>query len=309
MRYQLALLIILFLPGCRQQSKKTADADKSGAPRYKIIYLEDYYSSYLKAAKDYYFDRDKIYQEKIAEPILKNYFSKSEYADLVKENMSDPIQDTNGLTKAISELKENKVQIEDIISVVLMKCSRHLKNDSLTFYILPAIKATKEIINKMGGVFGLTAGSKQILLTIDPEIHTWKEVLEYTVAHEFNHAYWTKNNFNNFFKWTLLKYLIFEGKADLFAHLLYPEVKAPWTIALSEKEKIELWNKIKPGLKSENTFLIGEVMFGSKNYPFWGGYTLGFDILRTALKNHPELAETDWTNVDADEIVKMSNYK
>ena len=102
-------------------------------------------------------------------------------------------------------------------------------------------------------------------------------MLEYSVAHEFNHAYWTNENLTDTYKFTLLRYLVFEGKADSFAHLLYPKVKAPWAFALDNKGKTDLWNKIKPDLQSDNHTLLGEVIFGSKNYPGWGGYTLGYN--------------------------------
>jgi uncharacterized protein YjaZ len=228
---------------------------------------------------------------------------------IVRANLSYSVPDTTELTKAIHTLKDNRTQIENIISAAFNKCNIYLKNDSLTFYIIPTSLNIKEIVIKMGGVTGLTAGSKQILITINPEVNTWKETLEYTVAHEFNHAYWTNINFNNSSKQTLIEYLVFEGKADSFAHILYSKVKAPWTYALSQKEKVELWNKIRPNLNSENDFFLGEVMFGSKNYPIWGGYTLGFDILQTAFKSHPELTKTNWTNLDANKILEMSNYK
>lgn len=45
------------------------------------------------------------------------------------------------------------------------------------------------IIQGMTGIMGLTAGSKQIILTIEPDIIGLENMLEYAVAHEYKHAY------------------------------------------------------------------------------------------------------------------------
>jgi uncharacterized protein YjaZ len=93
------------------------------------------------------------------------------------------------------------------------------------------------------------------------------------------------------------------------AHSLYPSVIAPWTMALTENQISDLWNKIKPNLQSEDIGLQLEVMFGSRNYPDWGGYALGYDIVRTALENNNNLKIDDWTNLDAVNILRKSKYK
>jgi uncharacterized protein YjaZ len=308
MKYVLTFIISIFLFGCGQQSSQTSDSDKANIPVCKIIYLDNYYSNFLKAIKVDKSNRDNIYTEKIKDAIFNDHFSKSEYSELVLETISYPISDTSGLTKSISDLNANRAQVEKIISSAFTLCNKHLKNDNVIFYIAPSTSDMKDVIGKMGGVTGLTAGSKQVLLTIDFNVSSWKEVLEYSVAHEFHHTYLTNTNRNVLFKFTLLRYLIFEGMADSFAHLLYPEVKAPWTSSLTEKEKIELWAKIKPDLQNDNPTLLGEVMFGSKNYPIWGGYTLGYDIIQSASKNRPDFFKTNWTLSDDEKILELSGY-
>ena len=84
---------------------------------------------------------------------------------------------------------------------------------------------------------------------------------------------------------------------------------APWTIALTENQRSDLWNKIKPNLQSEDISYQMEVMFGSRNYPVWGGYSVGYDIVLTALTNSKNLKEVNWTNFEADKILALSNYK
>ncbi|MGE0567030.1 MAG: DUF2268 domain-containing putative Zn-dependent protease [Bacteroidia bacterium] len=308
MKYGLTFIIFVFLFGCRQQTSQIKDVDKEKIPFHKVIYLDKYYSDYLNAIKSDFSNRDKIYSEKIKDVLIKDHFSNSAYSDFVLESFSYPIADTSDLAKFISDLNANRVQVETIITSVFASCNKQLKNDSVTFYLVPSTSDIKDIINKMGGVTGQTAGNKQILITIDFNVNSWNKVLEYVIAHEYNHAYWTNVNLTDTYKWTLLRYLVFEGKADSFAHLLYPNVKAPWTSSLSDKEKADLWNKIKPDLQSVNGPLLGEVMFGSKNYPIWGGYNLGYDIVQKAFKNHPDILKTNWTDLDADKLLELSNY-
>jgi len=275
----------------------------------KIIFLNDIYSDYTETAKNQISDLndlDNVYKDKIQSTIINRYFLKSEYSGIVNDYLSAPIQNTTELKKAIERINSNKNRIESKIRSALEKSNTYLKNNSLTIYILPANPDNKAIMQSMSGIMGLTAGSKQILLTIEPEIVGWEEMLEYAVAHEYNHAYWTNINFGKSTKWTLLDYLIFEGRGDSFAHLLYPKVKAPWTSALNDKE--ELWNRIRTKLQSEDIHFQMEVMFGSRNYPFSGGYTIGYEIVQQALKSSTLTVE-NWTSLSSEKLLEMSGYK
>ena len=50
-------------------------------------------------------------------------------------------------------------------------------------------------------------------------------------------------------------------------------------------------------------------MFGSSNYPVWGGYSVGYDIVRTALVNNKNLKADYWTNLETINILRKSKYK
>jgi uncharacterized protein YjaZ len=277
----------------------------------EIIFLNDIYSAYTDTVKTQITDSndlDDLYRDKIQSTIIDSFFLKSEYSDIVNDFLSAPIQDTPELEKAIERIDSNRNRIESKIRSALEKSNTYLKNDSLKIYILPANPNNRAIMQSMSGIMGLTAGSKQILLTIEPDIVGWEEMLEYAVAHEYNHAYWTNINFGKSAKWTLLDYLIFEGRGDSFAHLLYPKVKAPWISALNDKDKEDLWNRIRPKLQSEDLPFQMEVMFGSRNYPFSGGYTIGYEIVQKALKSSTLTVE-NWTNLSSEKLLEMSGHK
>jgi len=275
----------------------------------KIIFLTEFYTEFIDKVKADEKNRDSIYKEEVQTLIHKKYFQKSEYSSFVKDWFAPTIKNIPELKKSIERISLNSEKIRSKIIGSLNKSRQSIDNDSLTIYIIPVNPESRQVIEAMTGIMGLTAGSKEIILTIEPEILGWENMLEYVVAHEYNHAYWTNVNFGKSFKWTLLHYLVFEGRADYFAHLLYPNVIAPWTIALTENQKSDLWNKIKPNLQSEDFSYEMEVMFGSGNYPVWGGYSVGYDIVVTALTNSKNLKAVNWTNFGADKILALSNYK
>lgn len=309
-----AVMVVSILCACNHPVKQSVNKNIIQPTLYttpagdKIVFLEDYYKAYYKAMKANYAARNEIYEEQIESPVFNNYFTKSEYSQLVGSRLATPIKDTTLLEKYISGITDNRLEIEKIITSALAECNKYLKNDSITIYVLPSNQDIFMMINGMGGISGLTAGSKQILLTIDPAIDKWKEMLSYNVAHEFNHAYWTKMDFNKTPR-NLLTYLVFEGRADSYAHLIYPNVVCPWTKVLSSGQESELWNRIKNQLDNTNMAFQYNVMFGVRNqFPLWGGYTLGYHIVQSALKNHPDLTPEEWTNLPPEKILEMSGY-
>ncbi|WP_026898824.1 DUF2268 domain-containing putative Zn-dependent protease [Daejeonella oryzae] len=275
----------------------------------KIVFLTDVYTTFINKVKTDNKNSDSIYKEHIQTTIFEKHFQKSEYAFIVKDFFATPIKNTSELAKSIDRINLNQEVIKSKIIGALKKSRQNIDNDSLTIYIIPVSPENKSIIKSMTGIMGLTAGSKQIILTIEPDILGWENMLEYAVAHEFNHAYWTNVNFGKSEKWTLLDYLVFEGRGDYFAHLLYPNVVAPWTIALSDNQNKDLWNKIKPKLQSEDIGYQMEIMFGSEKYPVWGGYSLGYDIVLKALTNNKKLKSNTWSNLSSDKILELSKYE
>lgn len=275
----------------------------------KIIFLTDFYSAFIDKASTDDKSVESIYKENVQDPIYDQYFQNSEYAFIVKDFFSRPITNTSELKRSIDKITLNREVIQSKIIEALKKSRQKIENDNLTIYIIPGNPENRMLIQGMAGIMGLTAGSKQIILTIEPDMVGWENMLGYAVAHEYNHAYWTNENFGKSAKWTLLDYLVFEGRGDYFAHSIYPDVIAPWTMVLTEDQKSDLWKNIKPNLQSEDIGYHMEVMFGSRNYPGWGGYSIGYDIVLTALINNKNLKAVNWTNLEADKILEMSKYK
>jgi len=315
----IGIFLLILLIACKQ-SPKQLYADKVTPIAYqigngnKIVFLNDYYTDYINSIKAGIKNHDSLFRTKIQCPICTNYFSKCEYAQFVSSLFYNP--DTTYLEDRISEINTNRDKIEKIISSALMECRKHLKNDSITICVQPYANAggyTDTIIKLMGGNTGMTVGSKEILLTIDPTVILWSNTLGDAVAHEYNHTYVIKMHFFPGEERTILGSLIMEGKADSYAHFIYPSIIPRWDTILPKAEKIALWNRLKPELNDTDINMYTKVMFGDRsnltNYPIWGGYCLGYSIVQSALKNNPTLSPEQWTNLSPERILEMSDYK
>lgn len=313
MKNLLTAILILSLFGCGHQAKKTTEPEPvvfTTPAGDRIVFLEDYYSFYLKAIKTDYKNRNIIYEQEVKDTIFNKYFSKCEYAGLISNKLSTPIRDTTGLGNYVYEIEYNRAKIEELVTSALNESRKYLKDDSITVYIVPSNYDIQKTINGMEGVLSSIAGSKQILITIDPEVNLWKEILPYNIAREYSQAYWTKMNFNKAYQSNLLDYIVSEGKADSYAHLIYPTAIAPWTNVFNLDVELDMWFKIKSQLKNQDIAFQDDVMFGSKNeYVYWGGFTLGYHLVQSVLKNHPDLTPVQWINLPSEKILEMSDYR
>jgi uncharacterized protein YjaZ len=297
------VLLCLLLGNCSSPEEDDLTTDQ-------IIFLTPYYEEYVKAAKDH----NKKYQDsclrKRREFIFIRYFSKCENAQLFNEDDNDTIlinSNPDDLSKAIQLLNTNEQIIKKRIEIALANCYKYLRYDGVRIFVGPS-SLKKEWSEKMGGVSGLTPGSKHILLFVDPSIPGWENQLEVSLAHEFNHAYWTKYN-NDSYSYNLLEWMVCEGKAEAFSHIVYPKISSPWDSVIPAVQKRELWDTIKLKLNSRDYELNANIMFGDNGYPRCCGYILGRNIVEAALKKSPNMEAKNWTNLSADYILKESGYK
>lgn len=316
MKKALLLVSCILLFNCGQKkteqtsdSVTTNETNTNDGSHYKIVYLTDYYSNFISAVKKDYSNKRKLYDETILDALKKDFFSNSEYRSFYEDAFTYFVPDTAGMLHVIEGIKKNKKEIDNRISRVVNRCKDDLNNDSITFYIQPPGIIGSEMLTRMGGVTGLTVGSKQILITIDTDIEKWDDALEHYASRELYKAYWTKTVYDTSYKWTLLRHLVLEGKADSYTHHTFPTAKIPWAFALNNMDKSKLWKKIKPRLDAKNNFYLMEVMFGSSNYPAWGGYTMGYTLVQNVMEKNPKLTFNELTELKAEKILEMSDWK
>ena len=297
-RFFLVLIIIaLVLSSCKPE----------GEQEFTIISGYEGMAAYVEAVKsDPDADLDDLYQKYVVDPYWKDCASGGEYRTLAKRATANPIKDLNGLSENISAIED--ANIEQIIEEALRKSSVKLPGPDTTvciFAIDPDLSW-----ERMHGVTGFTAGAGKIWIQLSPE-KEWLDWIPYTIAHEYHHSVWTHQYFKWFKKFTLLDYLIFEGRADSFAHLIYPDKIAPWTTAISSYQETRQWEKISEDLEITDLEKQRKYMFGdrSDSIPIWTGYTIGFHIVQQFLENHPEMSIEEWTGMNAREIFEASGYE
>lgn len=276
-------------------------------PKFKVVLIDKEIKKYIKKARENIHDIDKLYKEIVFDPIWKNFASKGSYSSLVSPLIKMPIKEIDLLEKEIDLLiNENVVQI---VENALKKCNENLSGIDTTVYILPAYPSNDFIKNYMNGVYAFTIGKGKILFQINPLSLKWKGDVPYTVAHEYHHSIWTINNFK-WYGFNLLELIVFEGKADSFANILYPNFKANWNFALTNDEEQIIWNKIRTNLKNRNPNFHNKVLYGYYDeFPLWSGYTIGYNIVQEFLKNNINISIEQWTNLSAKEILSKSNYE
>jgi len=318
-----SFLLAMCLFSCKQASNKQDSVAPDPQPYItpagdKIIFLGDYYLDYLNAIKNNYKKNDSLYKLKVHDAIIYKYFSKSEYLRLIEEDFPISRHDTTGIDTVgfrsiVLELEISKEKIKNLIINTLIECRKYLKNDSITVFVKPGNNAMKEYLKVWGGFSAVTPGSKQIMLII-ADTGFSIGYFEFVISHEYNHTYWTNMKYSKeATAFTLLDYLVFEGKADSYGHFLYPNVIEPGVMTLSDNKKAELWNRIKSKLDTTHLDFEKQVMFGSYydsvNYPICGGYAIGYDMVQSAMKNNPKLTPAELSALSPEKVLEMSDYK
>lgn len=279
---------------------------KVSKPEFNIVLLNEAFDEYINKSNLNNSDIDGLYKEIILDPIYQNFVEGSEYTAFAVGYLVTSMKDTDDLVMKLDLMRLGK--IEKIVEKALIKCDAHLPGINTTVYVLPSPPEFKETASLLGGVLGCTVGSGKILLLVDPTIENWESALLYTVAHEYHHSIWTSQQLEDI-EFTLIKYLIFEGRADSFASILYPEIKVPWTSNLTDEAEKSVWHLIKDKLNSKDSGLLYSVMFGGvEDYPYWTGYTMGYRIVQAFLEKTPDMSIETWTQLDASEIHEKSEY-
>ena len=121
------------------------------------------------------------------------------------------------------------------------------------------------------------------------------------MAHEYHHSVWVSRNFKTV-NFSLLEYLILEGRADNFAAMAYPDIDSPWINLFGvEKEKF-VWNMIEDRLDMRDGEFNMKMAVGDDHVPFGSVYTIGYRIVQEFLNNHPELTLSEWTDLEPIEL-------
>lgn len=124
------------------------------------------------------------------------------------------------------------------MDIWMEKTKVETKDDYYIFSVNPDDRFT---INEMEGIGGAAFFGHQIFLMLDSSFT--EESLKYIVSHEYNHTvHMSHNGYNSTSR--LIDGVITEGKADVFAEEIFPDMKAPWINSLTNDEETAVVDKL-----------------------------------------------------------------
>jgi len=149
---------------------------------------------------------------------------------------------------------------------------------NVPIYILP-ITQEQTMTNKNG-----TAYPNAIFLFVG---ELKKQELRALFAHEYNHVCRLHCINKSLNEVTLLDSLILEGLAECAVEEIYgDEWLTPWLGNYSMEKMLEIWEKyFLSQMNSQGLAHHVEFIYGGK-LPQWIGYCIGYEIVRTYIKNH-----------------------
>jgi uncharacterized protein YjaZ len=222
-------------------------------------------------------------------------FGKKEYLkDSLLYNI--PANDDKSIPFEISTKK-----IISVIEKALHLCHKHVTTPPTTIFLFPTF--SDFVKDKMGGVSGYTPYKNTLLLFVSPiGTRHWERALTETICHEFMHTVMD----NHYERKDLLDDLVFEGIAESFVSFHFGERPDMPSQALSEKEALEWYRKLKK--RSRNTKLYYSVFLEGKEFPLWAGYAIGYRLFETYRSKHRKVTWNEVVHLTPREILVGSGF-
>lgn len=276
---------------------------------FHIKYFTQEMLDYIKVAKRHESeDLNQAFNQHVVEPFRIEAFGKSAGYGLSDHWVFTAPRKIDQLEESIHQMINNQKQINDLITDALQKSADMLPGEEKTIYVFPTNPDQPFAVKEMGGVAGVTMNKNAIIIQIAPSYN--KDILSYTVAHEYHHAvYLEKNEYHSFIP--LIDSILVEGKADTFANMIYPNFNILWLDPFSPEVEEKVWSEMKDNLtmvdiKIKNEFHNGNL---SKGIPTWSNYKMGYQIMADFLKNNPKIEIDKWTSLTWEEILELSRYE
>jgi uncharacterized protein YjaZ len=273
--------------------------------KFEIISLYDEVLNYTAEIKsDPPLENKIVYNEKVIMPFYNLAKDKKLEVDGFNPFFAPTLLEQR-LEDNTKELLRNQKKINELIQKAFVTSAEWISGGDKTIFVLPFNPDHPSIIKDMEGVSGGTLNENVILLLLDPSFS--EEALKYTVAHEYNHAIAMESGGRDY---SILSFVIMEGKADSFAGILYPEKKVAWLEPMSTEAEQIVLDEIKGHRGSPTAVLFRELFDGNynKGIPRWANYKIGYNIMQSFLKNNPDMTIDEWTRLDYTEIVQGSQY-
>ncbi|GAA0614710.1 hypothetical protein GCM10009001_34980 [Virgibacillus siamensis] len=238
--------------------------------------------------------RYELWQDIVVDQIQDRCFS-GVYSHLVSDYAFSLPQDLGRIKSNNSVLKASN--IEKYIMEALKTSAKKFPGPDTTVCLLPQDK---------GHFAGINVGKGKISVFYSSSFS--ETSVKSTVAHEYHHSTWTAK-FGEDYKWDLLGSILFEGKAEYFASLVYGQTSTALYNYMSTEEEKKLWNTIKNPLHITDQEKIHNILYGGgKGFPTNFGYVAGYHIAREYAESHPNATIKEWSKLPPEELYKKSGY-
>jgi len=305
----ISLLAILF--SCSNETEKVLSPPERGQnpvvfkhnkQEFKIFNYYQEFQDYLNNAKEQPANLDELYKQSIHEALRKNGFGYSQLSDWMFTTPTD----LEATAESIDSLINKQNSINNSIKEALIESSELLPGENKTIHVLPAIPEFNAAIKEINYVGGFVWQKDSMLILIDPLF--LEEDLKSTVAHEYHHTVYKETNPNVWY--TLLENSIVEGKADVFAEMIYPNTDVAWSEPLSDYDNEKVWKIFMENLDSKDSTIIQGFINGNPYYgiPQWSSYKIGKQIMERFLEENPNLPIEEWTKMSESNIFSKSKY-
>jgi uncharacterized protein YjaZ len=310
--------ILILLVSCSNKSTSKSNSEEelpsqatvefsNNGQNLRIIPLYEEVLNYTKEMKETEStDNKQVYIDNVIKPF-------QEIASEKNINIGDGYFSHFSPTNQIEKLEENTIKllknqdlINSLIKESLLKSSQELDGIDKTVFVMPLSPENTFPIQKMDGVTGVALNENAILITMDPSF--LEDALKYGVAHEYHHTVRMESKGGIM---TLVDSFITEGGADVFAKRIYPDMTPPWIKeSLSDESIAIILEGLKENLNANDTDIYLDYKVGnrSKEIPLWSTYRMGYLIVESYIDNHPDKSLKEWTQLDAEEVFKGSDY-
>ncbi|MEK3996697.1 DUF2268 domain-containing putative Zn-dependent protease [Psychrobacillus sp. FSL K6-2365] len=308
----ITLSMSIFLISCSNESEKFESSSdriiqspiafKHGEQEFEIINYYQETLDFLKATKEQPDNLEVLYKQSVLDTLRKNGFGYSELSDWMFTTPSD----IEALEETMSKLIDKQVLLNDSIKEALLESATLLPGGNKTIHVLPSWPEFGASMKEVNYVGGYVWNKDSILIQIDPSF--LEEDLKYTVAHEYHHTVYREMNADIWY--SLLENTLVEGKADIFAKTIYPNVYVPWSEPLIEQENQKVWEIFRENMESTDSSFIEGFTHGNPYYgiPQWSTYRIGNQIMQSFLDENSGLSIEEWTKVSESDIFQKSKY-
>jgi uncharacterized protein YjaZ len=305
-RFSYILFGLLLLIGCEDDIPDFERTNfEINGQKFEILLTHEIFNNYIKEYKNY-LDFSRASNKLIFNPIENEILENAE-ASFMINNIKIPYELSEDLKSQINALDSG--EFVDMIKKSLNSIVKFLPGPDTKIIVMPTSPLMQESLEKSQlPCYGVTVGTGKILIAINPTVPDWKEFLSYAIAHEYHHSTWISRNWENS-DFSLVDYLVFEGRADAFAASIYDSFQIPATRFLTQNEETYVWNLIKPESNLKGSDRIIKYMFGNDEIPYGSGYTIGYGIVKAFKENHPDYSDLQIIDMKPKKILELSGYK